>query len=121
MWGLVARLDISDDNSRRMILRKLAEDRQIILPEEVTGHLLMHLPRDITALAEALDRMSRSAQPACGQQNATASALPMRIFRPGWQEGIRLSKEMGLYRQQYCGYLSTVKKNATPRSPADHK
>ena len=24
-------------------------------------------------------------------------------FRPGWQEGIRLSKEWGVYRQQYCG------------------
>jgi len=57
MWGLVARLDVSDDNSRRMILQKLAEDRQIILPEDVTGHLLMHLPRDIAALTAALDRL----------------------------------------------------------------
>jgi epoxyqueuosine reductase len=24
-------------------------------------------------------------------------------FRPGWHEGIRLSKEWGVYRQQYCG------------------
>lgn len=24
-------------------------------------------------------------------------------FRPGWQEGIRISKEWGIYRQQYCG------------------
>jgi predicted adenine nucleotide alpha hydrolase (AANH) superfamily ATPase len=24
-------------------------------------------------------------------------------FRPGWKEGIRLSKELGLYRQKYCG------------------
>jgi len=24
-------------------------------------------------------------------------------FRPGWAEGIRLSKEWGVYRQQYCG------------------
>jgi Uncharacterized protein conserved in bacteria len=26
-------------------------------------------------------------------------------FRPGWSEGIRLSKEWGVYRQQYCGCL----------------
>ena len=26
-------------------------------------------------------------------------------YRRGWQEGIRLSKEMGLYRQQYCGCI----------------
>lgn len=57
MWGLVAKLDISDDDSRRMIMQKLAEDRQIILPEEVTGHLLVNLPRDITALTAALDRI----------------------------------------------------------------
>jgi len=24
-------------------------------------------------------------------------------FRPGWNEGIRLSKEWGIYRQPYCG------------------
>jgi len=24
-------------------------------------------------------------------------------FRPGWKEGMRLSKEFGLYRQKYCG------------------
>jgi len=26
-------------------------------------------------------------------------------FRPGWQEGIRLSKEWELYRQPYCGCI----------------
>jgi chromosomal replication initiator protein len=57
MWGLVAKLDIADDNSRRMIMQKLAEDRQIILPEEVTGLLLLHLPRDIGSLTAALDRL----------------------------------------------------------------
>jgi predicted adenine nucleotide alpha hydrolase (AANH) superfamily ATPase len=24
-------------------------------------------------------------------------------FRPGWREGIGFSKELGLYRQKYCG------------------
>lgn len=26
-------------------------------------------------------------------------------FRPYWQEGIRISKEWGIYRQQYCGCI----------------
>jgi predicted adenine nucleotide alpha hydrolase (AANH) superfamily ATPase len=26
-------------------------------------------------------------------------------FRPGWREAVRLSREMGLYRQKYCGCL----------------
>jgi predicted adenine nucleotide alpha hydrolase (AANH) superfamily ATPase len=30
-------------------------------------------------------------------------------FRQGWQEGIRISKEMGLYRQQYCGCIYSEK------------
>ncbi len=26
-------------------------------------------------------------------------------FRPGWKEGIKMSREMGLYRQKYCGCI----------------
>lgn len=34
-------------------------------------------------------------------------------FRPGWQEGIKLSKEAGLYRQQYCGCIYSEKERYT--------
>ena len=30
-------------------------------------------------------------------------------FRIGWKEGIKESKEMGLYRQQYCGCIFSEK------------
>lgn len=30
-------------------------------------------------------------------------------FRPGWKEGIDTSKEMGLYRQPYCGCIYSEK------------
>jgi len=30
-------------------------------------------------------------------------------YRNGWQEGIRISKELGLYRQQYCGCVYSEK------------
>jgi predicted adenine nucleotide alpha hydrolase (AANH) superfamily ATPase len=30
-------------------------------------------------------------------------------YRKGWQEGIRSSKELGLYRQQYCGCIYSEK------------
>lgn len=59
LWGLVARLDISDDESRRMIMGKLADDRQIILPAEVIDHLLVHVRRDIPALTAALEQIKR--------------------------------------------------------------
>jgi len=54
MWGLVAKLDISDDDSRRMIMKKLADDCQIIIPDDVIDYLLIHLPRDIPSLANAV-------------------------------------------------------------------
>jgi hypothetical protein len=30
-------------------------------------------------------------------------------FRVGWSEGVRISKELGLYRQQYCGCIYSEK------------
>lgn len=30
-------------------------------------------------------------------------------FRLGWSEGVRISKEMGLYRQPYCGCIYSEK------------
>jgi chromosomal replication initiator protein len=59
MWGLVAKLDISDDESRRMILGKLAADRQVILPSEVSDYLLVHVRRDIPSLAAALEQLKQ--------------------------------------------------------------
>lgn len=37
-------------------------------------------------------------------------------FRQGWQEGIKLSKELGLYRQQYCGCIYSEKERYQPKS-----
>ncbi len=30
-------------------------------------------------------------------------------FRPGWTEGVQISKELGLYRQPYCGCIFSEK------------
>lgn len=40
-------------------------------------------------------------------------------FRRGWQEGIAISKKLGLYRQQYCGCIYSEKDRYQPR--ADRK
>ncbi|MBE0559039.1 MAG: epoxyqueuosine reductase QueH [Proteobacteria bacterium] len=32
-----------------------------------------------------------------------------RDFREGWSEGVRVSKEMGMYRQSYCGCIYSEK------------
>ena len=36
-------------------------------------------------------------------------------YRVGWNEGIRISKEMELYRQQYCGCIYSEKDRYAPR------
>lgn len=35
-------------------------------------------------------------------------------FRTGWRQGIDISKEMGLYRQQYCGCIYSEKERYCP-------
>jgi predicted adenine nucleotide alpha hydrolase (AANH) superfamily ATPase len=52
-----------------------------------------------------------------GEQNGREFGVAFHYedFRPGWQEGIRLSKELGLYRQQYCGCIYSEKERFLPR------
>ena len=40
-----------------------------------------------------------------GEEMGKRYSIPFYFedFRPGWKDGIRLSKELGLYRQKYCG------------------
>lgn len=42
-----------------------------------------------------------------GERIGAESGVPFyyRDFREGWQQGIELSKELGLYRQPYCGCI----------------
>lgn len=61
LWGLVAKVDITDDDSRRMIMKKLAADRQIMLPADVIDFLLGRLPREIPVLLAILDAVNRLA------------------------------------------------------------
>ncbi|MCM2264897.1 MAG: epoxyqueuosine reductase QueH [Desulfuromonadales bacterium] len=54
----------------------------------------------------------------CGEEFAKLYGIPFlyQDFRSGWQEGIRASKAMGLYRQQYCGCIYSEKDRYHPRS-----
>ena len=61
LWGLVARMDVSDDDSRRLILKKLADDRQIILPDDVISPPLLHTRRDVHSLIDAFATLARQA------------------------------------------------------------
>lgn len=59
LWGLVARLDTSDDDSRRMIIRKVADDRQIRIPDDVIDFILATTSREVVALLAAFDQLYR--------------------------------------------------------------
>ena len=37
-----------------------------------------------------------------------------RDFREGWSEGVRISKERGMYRQPYCGCIYSEKERYCP-------
>jgi predicted adenine nucleotide alpha hydrolase (AANH) superfamily ATPase len=53
-----------------------------------------------------------------GEQIGREFGVPFlyQDFRPGWQEGIKLSKELGLYRQQYCGCIYSEKDRYLPKA-----
>jgi chromosomal replication initiator protein len=44
-----------------MILSKLAEDRQVILPVDVAEYILKNVRRDVPSLLDALEKISRYA------------------------------------------------------------
>ena len=42
-----------------------------------------------------------------GREMEKMFSIPFYIedFRPGWKEGMKISKDLGLYRQKYCGCI----------------
>jgi chromosomal replication initiator protein len=74
LWGLVARVDVSDDDSRRLIMKKLAEDRQVVLSADIIDYLLLHTRRDIPSLTETLESLSHYAL-------ATGRKISLRLTR----------------------------------------
>jgi chromosomal replication initiator protein len=59
LWGLVSRVDVSDDHSRQMILKKIAADRQVRIPDDVVDFILMTTSREVGDLISAFDAVYR--------------------------------------------------------------
>ncbi len=59
LWGLVARVDVSDDHSRQMILKKIAADRQVRIPDDVVDFILMTTSREVGDLIFAFEAVYR--------------------------------------------------------------
>lgn len=51
-----------------------------------------------------------------GEEAAAAQGIPFlyRDFREGWSEGVRVSKERGMYRQPYCGCIFSERERYFP-------
>jgi len=51
-----------------------------------------------------------------GEETARRHGVPFlyRDFRAGWAEGVRVSKELGMYRQTYCGCIYSEKERFCP-------
>ena len=50
------------------------------------------------------------------EEAADATGVPFAYFdfRPGYRESVRLSREMGLYRQPYCGCIFSEEERYSP-------
>ncbi len=59
LWGLVARIDTSDDHSRGMIIKKVAEDRQVRVPDDVIDFILTTASREVGDLIVCFDQLYR--------------------------------------------------------------
>lgn len=59
LWGLVAHLDTSDDISRRMIIKKVADDHQIRIPDDVVDYILATTSREVGALITVFHHLYR--------------------------------------------------------------
>jgi len=59
LWGLVARVDVSDDHSRQMILKKIAADRQVRIPDDAVDFILMTTSREVGDLISAFESVFR--------------------------------------------------------------
>ncbi len=51
----------------------------------------------------------------------TGVSFLYRDFRPYWYDGIQLSKELGLYRQKWCGCLLSRKEAARQRAEREER
>lgn len=59
LWGLVTRVDASDDRSRRMILKKIADDRQVRVPDEVMEYIIITTGREVSELINGFEAVFR--------------------------------------------------------------
>jgi hypothetical protein len=103
--------------------------REVVFRESHRCHYCYHLRLDAAARLARKSRMQgftstllyskRQNHELARQMGEEAArrhgvALVYRDFRAGWQEGIKESQELGLYRQQYCGCIYSEQERFLP-------
>ncbi len=58
-----------------------------------------------------------------GMEAARRYSIPFYYedFRPGWKDSIKISKELGLYRQKYCGCIYSEMERYLKKQPVSSK
>ena len=94
--------------------------REIVFRESRRCHICYHMRLDATARLAKQSQMDgftstllyskrQNHELICqmGEEIAHRNGIPFvyRDFRQGWQEGVQKSRELNLYRQEYCGCI----------------
>ncbi|HCJ09725.1 MAG TPA: hypothetical protein DHW14_00965 [Clostridiales bacterium] len=112
---LRATLDIHGDRARRC--RACYDLRLGAAAEEASRRGFPAFTTTLLVSPYQLHDEVRRAGEAAAARTGGRVAFLYRDFRPGWKEGVAASREMGLYRQPYCGCLwSEVERYERPRS-----
>tara|TARA_B100000676_G_scaffold95835_1_gene95769 strand:- start:616 stop:1335 length:720 start_codon:yes stop_codon:yes gene_type:complete len=77
-WGMLAEIKPIDDNTTAKIIDKLAQDINLILPENIIHFLLSRIPRDFISLQQAVSALN---QESYAQKKKVSLSLVKKALR----------------------------------------
>ncbi len=105
--------------------------REIVFRESRRCHICYHMRLDATARLAKKSHMDgftstllyskrQNHELICqmGEEIGRRNGIPFvyRDFRQGWQEGVQESRELNLYRQEYCGCIFSEQERYLPKT-----
>jgi chromosomal replication initiation ATPase DnaA len=80
--SLTVQISAPDDELLKTLLTRLAADRQLVIPQNVQGYLLTHLPRTPGDYREAIGRLDRAALAAGGKITRALAGRILAEMKP---------------------------------------
>ena len=77
-WGMLAEIKPIDDDTTAKIIQKLAQDINLILPENIIHFLLSRIPRDFISLQDAVSALN---QESYTQKKKVTLSLVKKVLR----------------------------------------